>query len=201
IVMFMRAVKSRVLYEQMKGRGSRVITKDDLLAVTPDAKAKTRFVLIDSVGVSESSLNDTRPLDQEPGISFDRLLTHVASGGVNPEMVSSLASRLSRLDKQLGPGERQKIKEAGGNLHDIAHAIVDALDADRQVEHARQKFDIPAHVQPEESQIEMAAAELIKAAVKPLATVPKLRQLLQDLKKQHEQIIDEVSQDFLLEAG
>ena len=201
IVMFMRAVKSRVLYEQMKGRGSRVITKDDLLAVTPDAQAKTRFVLIDSVGVSESSLNDTRPLDQEPGISFDRLLTHVASGGVNPEMVSSLASRLSRLDKQLGPGERQKIKEAGGNLHEIAHAIVDALDADRQIEHARQKFDIPAHVQPEESQIEMAAAELIKAAVKPLATVPKLRQLLQDLKKQHEQIIDEVSQDFLLEAG
>jgi type I restriction enzyme R subunit len=108
---------------------------------------------------------------------------------------------LSRLDKQLGPGERQKIKEAGGNLHEIAHAIVDALDADRQIEHARQKFEIPAHVQPEESQIEMAAAELIKAAVKPLATVPKLRQLLQDLKKQHEQIIDEVSQDFLLEAG
>jgi len=79
---------------------------------------------------SESCLNDSRPLDQEPGISFDKLLKHVASGGVNPEMVSSLASRLSRLDKQLGPEERRKIKEAadGGSLHDIAHAIVDALE-------------------------------------------------------------------------
>ena len=203
IVMFMRSVKSRVLYEQMKGRGSRVINPDEMRAVTPDAKVKDHFMLIDAVGVSESCLNDSRPLDQEPGISFDKLLKHVASGGVNPEMVSSLASRLSRLDKQLGPEERRKIKEAadGGSLHDIAHAIVDALDADRQIEHARQKFNIPATVEPQESQIQKAAAELIKAAVKPLATAPKLRQLLQELKQQHDQIIDEVSQDVLLEAG
>jgi type I restriction enzyme R subunit len=203
IVMFMRTVKSRVLYEQMKGRGGRVITSDELLAVTPDAKAKTHFVLLDTVGVSESCMNDTRPLDKEKGVSFDKLLKHVASGGVNPDMVSSLASRLSRLDKQLGPGERQKIKEVadGGSLHCIAHAIVDALDADRQIEHARKKFNVPAGEQPQEAQIQKAAAELIKDAVKPLATAPKLRQLLQELKQQHEQIIDEVSQDVLLEAG
>jgi type I restriction enzyme R subunit len=203
IVMFMRTVKSRVLYEQMKGRGGRVITSDELLAVTPDAKAKTHFILLDTVGVSESCMNDTRPLDKEKGVSFDKLLKHVASGGVNPDMVSSLASRLSRLDKQLGPSERQKIKEAadGGSLHGIAHAIVDALDADRQIEHARKKFNLPAGEQPQEAQIQKAAAELIKDAVKPLATAPKLRQLLQELKQQHEQIIDEVSQDVLLEAG
>lgn len=203
IVMFMRSVKSRVLYEQMKGRGGRVITSDELLAVTPDAKAKTHFVLVDTVGVSESCMNDTRPLDQEKGISFDKLLKHVASGGVNAEMVSSLASRLSRLDKQLAPAERQKIKEVaeGASLHGIAHAIVEALDPDRQIEHARKKFDIPADQQPQEAQIQKAAAELIKDAVKPLATAPKLRQLLQELKHQHEQIIDEVSQDVLLEAG
>ena len=34
IVMFMRAVKSRVLFEQMKGRGVRVIDPDDLRAVS-----------------------------------------------------------------------------------------------------------------------------------------------------------------------
>ena len=40
IVMFMRSVKSRVLFEQMKGRGVRVINTDELRAVTPDARAK-----------------------------------------------------------------------------------------------------------------------------------------------------------------
>ena len=35
IVMFMRSVHSRVLFEQMKGRGVRVINPDDLRAVTP----------------------------------------------------------------------------------------------------------------------------------------------------------------------
>ena len=35
IVMFMRAVKSRNFFEQMKGRGVRVINPTDLQAVTP----------------------------------------------------------------------------------------------------------------------------------------------------------------------
>src|SRR5207237_7731694 len=49
IVFFMRSPRSRVLFEQMKGRGSRVINSTDLIAVTPDAKAKTRFVIVDAV--------------------------------------------------------------------------------------------------------------------------------------------------------
>ena len=42
--MFMRAVRSRVYFEQMKGRGVRIIDRDELQAVTPDARAKTHFV-------------------------------------------------------------------------------------------------------------------------------------------------------------
>lgn len=38
--MLMRAVKSRAFLEQMKDRGVRVFTADDLPSVTPDAKAK-----------------------------------------------------------------------------------------------------------------------------------------------------------------
>jgi type I restriction enzyme, R subunit len=41
VVLFMRSVKSRSFFEQMKGRGVRVINEDDLKAVTPDAKART----------------------------------------------------------------------------------------------------------------------------------------------------------------
>jgi type I restriction enzyme R subunit len=43
--MFMRSVKSRVLFEQMKGRGVRVINPDELKSVMPDARAKTQRVV------------------------------------------------------------------------------------------------------------------------------------------------------------
>jgi type I restriction enzyme, R subunit len=44
IVMFMRSVKSRGFFEQMKGRGVRVISDTEFQQVTPDAKTKTHFV-------------------------------------------------------------------------------------------------------------------------------------------------------------
>ncbi len=46
IVMFMCDVKSPAYYEQMKGRGTRILSEDELRKVTPDARTKTRFVLI-----------------------------------------------------------------------------------------------------------------------------------------------------------
>ena len=39
VVVFLRAIRSRVLFEQMKGRGVRVIDATELKAVTPDAHA------------------------------------------------------------------------------------------------------------------------------------------------------------------
>jgi len=37
-ILFMRDVKSQLYFDQMKGRGTRTIKSDDLMAVTPDAK-------------------------------------------------------------------------------------------------------------------------------------------------------------------
>jgi type I restriction enzyme R subunit len=62
IVIFLRAVQSRVLFEQMKGRGVRIIDPNELKAVTPSATAKTHFLIIDCVGVTETELADTQPL-------------------------------------------------------------------------------------------------------------------------------------------
>ena len=53
-LMFMRDVKSRLYFEQMKGRGTRVIDSTDFNAVTPDARDKTHFVIVDAIGVCES---------------------------------------------------------------------------------------------------------------------------------------------------
>lgn len=204
IVMFMRAVKSRVLFEQMKGRGVRIIDPNDLRAVSgEDAVAKTHFVIVDCVGMTETQLADTQPLERQRTVSTKALLEHVAMGGTDAEMLSSLASRLARLDKRCGAEERARIAEASGGvtLPAICGAIIAGLDADGQVEEARRVFAVTQGEEPTAAQVKQAAESLLKRATAPLATKPALRTLLGDLKRELEQVIDEVSQDELLEAG
>ena len=204
IVMFMRAVKSRILFEQMKGRGVRTINADDLRAVSgADAVAKTHFMIVDCVGMTETKLVDTQPLERKPTVPFKNVLEHVAMGGTDPDMLSSLAGRLARLDRQCGPEERKRIAEASGGvrLDRICSDIVDGLDLDRQLDEARRAAGLPAEAEPTEPQVKQAAESLLKRATATLAARPALRELLVDLKRELEQVIDEVSQDELLEAG
>jgi type I restriction enzyme R subunit len=204
IVMFMRAVRSRVLFEQMKGRGVRIIDPNDLQAVSgADARAKTHFVIVDCVGMTETQFSDTQPLERKPTVSMKALLEHVAMGGTDPRVLSSLASRLSRLDKECGPEEHARIADVSGGLPlaAICRGIVEGLDPDRQIAEARRMFDVAEAETPAEAQVVKAAEKLLKTASAPLATNPALRMLLADLKRELEQVIDEVSQDELLEAG
>jgi type I restriction enzyme R subunit len=203
IVMFMRAVKSRVLFEQMKGRGVRVIDPTELQAVTPDAVRKTHFVIVDCVGVTESAIGETHPLDQKKAVAFKTLLEHVASGGTDHDMVSSLVSRLARLNRRCGPEEEQEIRQASGgkSLTALTGDLVDALDLDRQVDVARTQFAVPAGQEPTTEQVRQVESQLVAAAVVPIATRPELRKTLVEIKRRFEQIIDEVSEDVLLFAG
>jgi type I restriction enzyme, R subunit len=203
VVVFLRSIKSRVLFEQMKGRGVRVIDPTELRAVTPDAHAKTHFVIVDCVGITETPLADTYPLERNKSVSFKALLEHVAMGGSDPDVLSSLASRLGRLAKECGPDEERRIREASGGtgLTQIARGIVDALDPDRQQARARKTHGLSGDQQPADAQLKQAAQALANKAIEPLATKPGLRQLLQDIKRELEQVIDEVSKDALLYAG
>jgi type I restriction enzyme R subunit len=203
VVVFMRAVKSRVAFEQMKGRGVRVIDPTELRAVTPDAHAKTHFVIVDCVGITETPLSDTQPLEQKKSVPFGALLEHVALGGSDPEVLSSLASRLSRLARECGPEEDARIlAESGGvALTSMAHGIVEALDPDRQAARARATHGLTPDQEPTTAQLKQAYHALAKEAVAPLAVKPALRQLVEDVKRELEQIIDEVSKDALLHAG
>ena len=81
IVMCLRAVRSRVLFEQMKGRGVRVIDARELQAVTPDAGAKTHFVIVDCVGVSEPPWPTRSPLERKRTVPFYRTATVSPIGG------------------------------------------------------------------------------------------------------------------------
>jgi type I restriction enzyme R subunit len=71
-LVFLRDVKSEFYFEQMKGRGARTITSTALRQVTPDAEEKTRFVLIDAVGVTESLRQVSEPLERERAMGFER---------------------------------------------------------------------------------------------------------------------------------
>ena len=202
IVIFMRSVKSRVLFEQMKGRGVRVINADELRAVTPDAKAKTHFLIVDCVGVCEAKLADTKPLEKNPSVSLKALLDHVAAKGTNDDYLSSLASRIARIDKRCGPDDRKEVHEVTGGptLSDISNALIHALDADVQEAEARRVFGLSEAQEPTEEQLKKASKPLKEAAITPLMQTPALRKLLLDLRQRFEQIVDEVSKDALIDS-
>jgi type I restriction enzyme, R subunit len=200
VVLFMRDVKSQTYYEQMVGRGTRTISETDLLAVTPDARRKTRFVLIDAVGVTETSKNtDVRPLERKPSVSFDSLLNMVAFGSRDADTLTSLASRLARLDRQLDQRDREAVKEAAGDkdLSELTNALLDAVDPDAQKEHAREAYSTES---PTEEQLERSARELAQGATGPFNS-PALRNVLIHAKQKNEQVIDTVSEDRVIYAG
>ncbi len=200
IVFFMRTVRSRNFFEQMKGRGVRVVTDTEFQSVTPDAKSKTHFVIVDAVGLSEQEMSDTQPLERKPSVSFEKLLQAVAFGNREPEALSSLASRLARLDCQVTKDDRKLVEQLneGNPLSLITGALVSALDPDVQIEAARKATGLE---NPPPEEVQKAGATLLEEAAKPIAANPALRNKLIEIKKSYEQTIDMVSKDQVLEAG
>ncbi len=199
IVVFMRAVKSRTFFEQMKGRGVRVIEPDDLKAVTPDAMIKDHFVIVDTVGVCEQDKTDARPMEKKPSVAFDKLLQAVALGNREEDVLTSIAGRLARMEHRITKEDEQAISKASGGLtlKDLSRQLVEAVNPDRHEERARKQF---GSNKPSEQQIQQTATALIQEAAKPLQD-PKLRELLIEIKKKNELTIDHVSQDQVIEAG
>jgi type I restriction enzyme R subunit len=197
-VFFMRSVKSRTYFEQMKGRGARIINEADFQSVTPDARAKSRFVIVDAVGVTDTDLADTQPLERKPTIPLDRLLKQVSFGNRDPEVISSIAGRVARLDRQLTHDDREELEElAGMPLRELTSALVAALDPDRHLETAQRTTGVE---EPSDEQIAVAAKQLVDAAAEPLAANPKLRERLVEVRRSYEQTIDESSKDEVIDA-
>jgi type I restriction enzyme R subunit len=132
IVFFLRSVKSRTFFEQMKGRGVRVISDTEFQAVTPDSKHKTHFIIVDAVGVCERDKTDSRPLERKPTVTFEKLLQAVAFNNRNEDVLTSLAGRLARLERQLADADKAELRKLSGGktLPDIARDILNALDPD-----------------------------------------------------------------------
>jgi type I restriction enzyme R subunit len=203
IVMFMRQVKSRSFFEQMKGRAVRVIDATDFQAVTPGAETKDHFVLVDCVGVTEANLSDSYSLERQRTASFKQLLDAVAFGSTDPDVASTLASRLARLERRLTPDDQADIAMAaeGKPLSEIIGGLVAALDPLRQEEEARRANELPAEAEPSDAEMKAAEQKLIQDAVAPLAANPALRDILLLTKERHERTWDHVSIDEVREAG
>lgn len=198
VLIFMRDVKSEGYYEQMKGRGVRTIPDADLQAVTPDARTKTRFILIDAVGVSESKKNASQPLERKRTVSFDALLEQIAMGRRDEDALSSLAARLAALDRKLGDEDRARIADATGgkSLRDLANGLLDAVDADKQ-----QAAIVTRHgYAPTPEQENKVIDELGEVACRPFDN-PAARNLLKDIKQKTDIVIDEVTTDEVTGAG
>ncbi len=198
VLIFMRDVKSEGYYEQMKGRGVRTIPDADLRAVTPDAKTKTRFVLIDAVGVSETKKNVSQPLERKRTVSFDALLEQIAMGRRDEDALSSLAARLAALDRKLGDEDRARVAELTGGKtpRDLANALLDAIDADKQ--QAAIEAAHGAAATPEQEAVVIASMTDTACAA---FDKPAVRGLLKDIKAKTDVVIDEVTTDEVLSAG
>lgn len=197
-LLFMRDVKSRNFFEQMKGRGTRTISETDFRAVTQSAEHKTHFVIVDAIGVCDTDKSDSQPMERKRSVPFDKLMLTVAQGQWEHNTLTSLAGRLARLARKLSEAERQQVSAATGQpLKQIINGLVDATDPDVIIERARAQFQT---VTPTEYEQEQAAEILAEAACLPF-DAPEFRQLLKSLQSQTEQTIDNVSVDEVLFAG
>jgi len=202
-IIFMRDIRSRTYFEQMKGRGTRVIDPNDFTAITPapkgDIHCKTHFVIVDAVGVCESDKTDSRPLERCKSVPFDKLVLSVALGSRDEDTISSLAGRLARLDREVDEKDSEQIEQAAGGkpLKVIINSLLDAIDPDRRQEKAKQTFNTD---KPTEEQLGKAAKELTDIACQPFDS-PRFRNTLIEIKKKTEQVIDTVSKDEVMVAG
>ena len=198
-LVFMRGVRSAAFFEQMKGRGVRVVSPARLRAVTPSARVKDRFVVVDAVGVCESVRTGSRPLDRQPSKSFEQVLNYAARGGTDPDALTTLAARLARLQRRLAPEELAELKDlAGGeSLSALARGLFRACDPGAQTEAAKARSGAAA---PGEAQRAEAARALARAAAAPFMK-PAFRRRLLALRRESEQTIDRHSIDEVLYSG
>jgi type I restriction enzyme R subunit len=201
-LVFLRDVRSRVYFEQMKGRGTRVLSPTDLQAVSgAEARAKTHFVIVDAVGVCESDKTDSRPLDRKPTEKLESILLGVALGKRDEDTLTTLASRLARMEQALDAEEKFRITTATGGktLSEMANKLLQSVDPDKIAEKAAQKTGVEAHeVSPEA--LAQARTALIAEACSPFDK-PEVRDTLVRVKRESEQTIDVTTIDTVIESG
>ncbi len=206
VLLFMRDVKSRSYYEQMKGRGTRTCSLEELKSKgTPSAKyAKDHFVIIDAIGVEQSQKTDSRPLEKAPAVSLKEVLQRISVGDRSEEMMSTLANRLLRLDKQINDFEKQTFadKAQGKGISEVVRQLLYAHDPDT-LDNLEQLI-MSENLDLAPMKIEELVKEKHRAILEHAISVfhsPDLRDFIVDVRKKYDQIIDTLNIDTVINSG
>jgi len=203
-LLFMRDIKSKNYFEQMKGRGTRTIDYDNLKKVTPTAKyTKDHFVIVDAIGVTKSLKTDSRPLDKKPSVPLKELLQAIAVGARDEELFTTLAGRLARLDKQITPQERKQFTEKanGKTVSQVAKELLNAFNPDVLEEVENNVRNENKDSAPEEIEsIVKAEIEKIQDEAAKVFT-GELNVFIDNVRKAHEQKVDTLNPDEVLNVG
>ena len=202
-LLFMRDVRSQSYYEQMKGRGTRTMLSDDLKQRSPSAVGnKTHFVIVDAVGVSRSMKTDSRPLERLPTVSLNDLMSRVVMGGDRSEdTLTSLANRLTRLEKQLTPAEREQLTALSGGktINRVVRELLDTYNPDK-IEAKASTLCTPDDEVVTPQMMNDAQQLLIREAVGVFDSVD-YRQGIEEIRRSHEQLMDSINLDTVSFAG
>ena len=196
-LLFMRNVKSKGYFEQMKGRGTRTISLEDLRKVTPSAIAtKDHFVIVDAIGVMKTLKTDSRPLERKRAVPLKDLMHMAMMGSVDEDVFVSLAGRLGRIEKQISATEKDRFQELakGKSINQMMKDLLAVFDEDKVQAQAIAQFGNPSPAEVDETRLEMA-----KAATSPITG--ELIEYIDNVRKSLEQIIDIVNIDKLEFAG
>ena len=198
-LIFMRDVRSKNYFEQMKGRGTRTLGKDDLQKVSPSAtENKDHFVIVDAVGVTKSKKSETRTLERKPSVSLKELMMNVALGARDEDTLTTLASRMIRLSAQMTAAEQKAFTNTvGSSAAQVAERLLNAFDEDVLTRKAQAEFGCETPGPEQYAQVQKTA---IAEAVKPFHD-PKVRDFVENVRRSHEQIIDNVNIDSVVFAG
>jgi type I restriction enzyme R subunit len=197
-IFFMRDVKSRTYFEQMKGRGARTINDADFQTITPDAKFKERFVIVDAIGVTEHPFVDAAPLERTKSLTLKQLLERAATFTITADETATLASRLSRLERELTPQEHRELTDlAGTPITAITKDLMTVTDPD-VITNLEKNAPPKADGTPD---VAKAVREHINTVVTPIAGNAPLRTRLLEMRASKDRVIDEVSVDKLLLTG
>lgn len=206
VLLFMRDVKSRSYYEQMKGRGTRTCSLEELKSKgTPSAKfSKDHFVIIDAIGVEQSLKTDSRPLEQAPGVSLKEVLQRIAVGDRSEEMMSTLANRLLRLNKQINEHEKQQFEQKanGRSIQQVVQMLLYAHDPDTKeaIKNAVHNEMRDKDWVTIDKEIETRTGRVLEDAVKCFHN-PDLREYIVEVRKKYDQIIDVVNIDTVTKSA
>ncbi|MBO7410862.1 MAG: DEAD/DEAH box helicase family protein [Ottowia sp.] len=138
VVLFMRDVRSDVLYTQMKGRGCRVIGDDKLREVTPNANTKDWYYIVDAVGVTEHEKHIPKPggSGAPKKHTLEALLERLAHGELSDENLWLLRGYCASINSRYenNPLLRRHLEsfvaEYGFAPRELAASIQRALDGE-----------------------------------------------------------------------